>query len=141
MIGKETIDINTFSKTTGHNGSYTTNYQQTGRELFTPDEVRILDNKYALLFIRGERVIKDLKYDILKHPNLSLTTDGNGKPYIHGGTDKSIATIEIKTRINKEKKNTNKPKESRYIIMNEKELKEHFMGGNEDGRKKQEQLN
>ena len=90
------------------------------------------------MFIRGERVVKDLKYDILKHPNLSLTTDGNGKPYIHGGTDKSIGKIEIKTIVNKEKQNTNIPKKSRYVIMNEKELKEYFMGGNENGTKKQE---
>ena len=59
----------------------------------TPDEVRLLDNKYALLFIRGERPVKDLKYDILKHPNVALTTDGKGEPYIHGKTDKATASI------------------------------------------------
>ena len=61
----------------------------------TPDEVRLLDNKYALLFIRGERPIKDLKYDILKHPNVVSTTDGKGKPYIHGKTDKATASIVV----------------------------------------------
>ncbi len=54
----------------------------------TPDEVRLLDNKYAILFIRGERPVIDLKYDILKHPNVKYTTDGKEKPYIHGGEEK-----------------------------------------------------
>ena len=69
LLGKANLDLNTYGRTHGRNGSYSTNYQQTGRELLTPDEVRMLNNKYALLFIRGERPIKDLKYDILKHPN------------------------------------------------------------------------
>ena len=57
-------------------GNYSTNYQISGRELLTPDEVRMLDNRYALLFVRGERPVMDLKYDILKHPNVKLTADG-----------------------------------------------------------------
>ena len=83
-LGKETLDTNTFGKSTGHSGSYSTNYQQTGRELLTPDEVRLLNNDYGLLFIRGELPIMDKKYDLLKHPNISETTDGKQKPYIHG---------------------------------------------------------
>ena len=83
-LGKETLDTNTFGKSTGHSGSYSTNYQQTGRELLTPDEVRLLNNDYGLLFIRGERPIIDKKYDLLKHPNINETTDGKQKPYIHG---------------------------------------------------------
>ena len=83
-LGKETLDTNTFGKSTGHSGSYSTNYQQTGRELLTPDEVRLLNNDYGLLFIRGERPVMDKKYDLLKHPNIKETTDGNQKPYIHG---------------------------------------------------------
>ena len=83
-LGKETLDTNTFGKSTGHSGSYSTNYQQTGRELLTPDEVRLLNNDYGLLFIRGERPIMDKKYDLLKHPNINETTDGKQKPYIHG---------------------------------------------------------
>lgn len=71
-------------KSTGHSGSYSTNYQIAGRELMTPDEVRMLDNQYALLFIRGERPIIDLKYNTFKHPNIKLTEDGGYKPYIHG---------------------------------------------------------
>ena len=83
-LGKETLDTNTFGKSTGHSGSYSTNYQQTGRELLTPDEVRLLNNDYGLLFIRGELPIMDKKYDLLKHPNINETTDGNQKRYIHG---------------------------------------------------------
>lgn len=84
LLGKETIDTNTYGRSRGRNGSYSTNYQLAGRELMTPDEVRMLDNRYALLFIRGERPIRDLKYDILHHPNVALTTDGSAPAYTHG---------------------------------------------------------
>ena len=84
LLGKETIDTNTYGKSSGRSGNYSTNYQISGRELLTPDEVRMLDNQYAILFIRGERPIMDFKYDILKHPNVALTTDGREKPYKHG---------------------------------------------------------
>lgn len=84
LLGKETLDTNTFGKSTGHSGSYSTNFQQTGRELLTADEVRLLDNNDGLLFIRGERPIKDKKYDLLKHPNIKQTLDGGYLPYIHG---------------------------------------------------------
>ena len=83
LLGKSTIDTNSFGKSHGRNGNYSTNYQNNGRELLTPDEVRMLDNKYAILFVRGERPIKDLKYDILKHPNVKLTTDGRASAYEH----------------------------------------------------------
>lgn len=83
-LGKETLDTNTYGKSTGRSGNYSTNYQQTGRELLTADEVRLLDNDYALLFIRGERPIFDKKYDILKHPNIKYTKDGKAQPYQHG---------------------------------------------------------
>ena len=89
-LGKETLDTNTYGKSSGRSGNYSTNYQQAGRELLTPDEVRLLDNDYGLLFIRGERPIKDLKYDILKHPRINETTDGNAKPYLHGKIKYSI---------------------------------------------------
>lgn len=81
LIGKETIDTNTYGETKGRSGSYSTNYQQSGRELLTPDEVRMLDNRYALLFIRGERVIMDHKYNLMKHPNVKLSEDGGAEPY------------------------------------------------------------
>lgn len=93
LLGKETIDTNTYGQSKGRNGSYSTNWQQAGRELMTPDEVRMLDNRYALLFIRGERPIMDLKYDIMKHPNLALTTDGGASAYVHGEDTRSFASI------------------------------------------------
>ena len=93
LLGKETIDLNTYGKSSGRGGNYSTNYQISGRELMTPDEVRMLDNRYALLFIRGERPIKDLKYDLLKHPNISRTADGGAAPYIHGQASGAIAEI------------------------------------------------
>ena len=95
LLGKETIDTNTFGKSTGRSGNYSTNYQISGRELLTPDEVRMLDNQYAILFIRGERPIMDFKYDIMKHPNVTLTTDGKASPYKHGEVTKDIASIAI----------------------------------------------
>ena len=93
LIGKETIDTNTYGRSYGTHGNYTTNMQNTGRELMTPDEVRMLDNKFALLFIRGERPIKDLKYDLLKHPNIKHTTDGGKEAYRHGEVKNDIASI------------------------------------------------
>lgn len=89
-LGKETLDTNTYGKSTGHSGNYSTNYQQTGRELLTSDEVRLLDNDYALLFIRGERPVFDRKYDIMKHPNIRETRDGNREAYYHGNADYMI---------------------------------------------------
>lgn len=81
LLGKETIDTNTYGQTKGRSGSYSTNYQQSGRELLTPDEVRLMDNANALLFIRGERAIMDDKYDLMKHPNIKHTEDGGAKPF------------------------------------------------------------
>ena len=95
LLGKETIDTNTFGKSTGRSGNYSTNYQISGRELLTPDEVRMLDNQYAILFIRGERPVMDLKYDILKHPNVDFTTDGKEEPYKHGEVTIDHTTISI----------------------------------------------
>ena len=93
LLGKSTIDTNTYGKSSGRSGNYSTNYQISGRELLTPDEVRMLDNRYALLFVRGERPVMDLKYDILKHPNVKLTADGGKPPYIHGEPTQAVATL------------------------------------------------
>ena len=95
LLGKETIDLNTYGQSKGRSGSYSTNWQLTGRELLTPDEVRMLDNRYALLFIRGEHPIQDLKYDILRHPYIKLTTDGGGEQYRHGEDTRSIASVQL----------------------------------------------
>lgn len=125
LLGKETIDTNTYGQSKGRNGSYSTNYQVSGRELLTPDEVRMLDNKYALLFIRGERPVMDLKYDILKHPNVEFTTDGKAENYEHGFADQSkfefqcfnLENIEIDDDIS----------ESDYIIYSSEEIEEYLL--------------
>ena len=95
LLGKETIDTNTYVQSRGRNGSYSTNWQISGRELLDSAEVRMLDNQYALLFIRGERPVEDFKYDILKHPNVKLSTDGGAEPYRHGEDLISYATLEL----------------------------------------------
>ena len=86
LLGKETIDTQTSSQSKGRNGSYSRNFQQTGRELLTPDEVRRLDNRYAIALIRGEEPVMDEKYDLMRHPNLKYTEDGGAAPYIHSST-------------------------------------------------------
>ena len=96
MLGKETIQTRSYGHNRGRNGSYSTNKQYAGRELLTPDEVRLIDNEYGILFIRGVRTVWDKKYDLLKHRNIRLTTDGERRfidiilgrsyknvPYIH----------------------------------------------------------
>ena len=83
LLGKETIDTRTSSQSKGRNGSFSQNFQQTGRELMTPDEVRRLDNKNAIVLIQGEKPVIDEKYDILKHPNIHRTEDGGAPPYLH----------------------------------------------------------
>ena len=86
MLGKSTIDLKTHGESKGRSGSYSTNYQMTSRELLTPDEVRKLDNRYAILFIRGAKPVMDLKYDLMKHPAIRQTSLGGGAPYIHHST-------------------------------------------------------
>lgn len=126
LMGKENLDLNTYGKSHGRNGNYSTNYQQTGRELLTPDEVRMLDNKYAILFVRGERPIKDLKYDILKHPNVALTTDGKAKPYIHGKTDNAIATVTVDYDIKNYEFENFEDIEENYEIISSEDMDEYL---------------
>ena len=83
LLGKETVHTRTRGQTKGRSGSSSVNYQQTGRDLMTPDEIRMLPTNDALLFIRGEKPVWDKKYDIKKHPNVRRTADGRAKPYIH----------------------------------------------------------
>ena len=83
LLGRETLATRTRGLTKGRNGSSTTNYQQTGRDLMTIDEVRKLDTNKAILFIRGEDPVIDRKYNLKRHPNIKLTLDGKAKPYIH----------------------------------------------------------
>lgn len=92
MLGKATIDTKTHGQTKGKSGSYSTNFQISGRELLTPDEVRKLDNRYALLFIRGASPVMDEKYDLMHHPAISRSSLGGAAPYIHHGSKPSIYT-------------------------------------------------
>ncbi len=86
LLGKETIETRTSSQSKGRNGSYSQNFQQAGRELLTPDEVRMLDNRNAIVLIRGEAPVIDQKYDLMRHPNIQLTGDGDAAPYVHHPT-------------------------------------------------------
>ena len=134
LLGKETIDLNTYGQSKGRSGTYSTNWQLTGRELLTPDEVRLLDNRYALLFIRGERPVKDLKYNTLRHPNVALTTDGGAEPFRHGEDALSIASVSLEN-IDPESAEVLDVGKHDYLIFTEEELEEEI------NKKLEEQLN
>ena len=125
LLGKETIDTNTYGKSSGRSGNYSTNYQISGRELMTPDEVRMLDNRYALLFIRGERPVMDFKYDIMKHPNVKLTADGGQPPYIHGEPTQAVATLVFDSDIPQSAVSINAVSTS-YELLSDEDLEEIF---------------
>lgn len=137
LLGKETIDTNSYGQSKGRNGSYSTNWQLAGRELMTPDEVRMLDNRYALLFIRGERPVEDLKFDILKHPNIALTTDGGAEPYRHGEDSISIAALSIDEGLLK-KPGAEPVSEDEYLFFCEEELEELLQKKMEEKQHEQE---
>jgi len=131
LLGKETLDTNTFGKSTGRNGNYSTNYQQTGRELMTPDEVRMLDNRYALLFIRGERPVMDEKFDILKHPNVDGTADGSGQVFDHGFPERAIAGITMISSMKMAEEQPENPQENvqsefSYELFDNEDLEIYF---------------
>ena len=136
LLGKSTIDTNTYGKSTGHSGNYSTNYQNTGRELLTPDEVRMLDNSKALLFIRGERPVMDDKFDILKHPGVHLTPDGGGKVYVHGTTEHAVAgitniVVKKKDNIVSQKYEATEPV-TLYELLSNEELEAIFLSNQEE---------
>lgn len=137
LLGKETIDTNSYGQSKGRNGSYSTNWQLAGRELMTPDEVRMLDNRYALLFIRGERPVEDLKFDILKHSNIALTTDGGADPYRHGEDSISIAALSIDEGLLK-KAGAEPVSEDEYLFFCEEELEELLQKKMEEKQHEQE---
>ena len=137
LLGKETIDTNSYGQSKGRNGSYSTNWQLAGRELMTPDEVRMLDNRYALLFIRGERPVEDLKFDILKHPNIALTADGGAEPYRHGEDSISIAALSIDEGLLK-KAGAEPVSEDEYLFFCEEELEELLQKKMEEKQHEQE---
>lgn len=115
LLGKETIDTRTHGQTKGKSGSYSTNMQTTGRELLTPDEVRLLDNSKALLFIRGFPAVMDDKYDLNRHPNIHMTVNGGYPPYIHKG--QSYSYIPFNEAFNFDNA-------EQYILLDENETEE-----------------
>lgn len=126
MLGKETIDTNTYGKSTGHSGSFSTNYQITGRELLMPEEVRKLDNEFAILFIRGELAVMDKKFNTFNHKNFKYTEDGGYKPYTHGKIENAIGTMgiaESETKFVKELKINNIQD---YDILVDEEIDEYL---------------
>lgn len=126
LLGKETIDMNTYGKSSGRSGNYSTNYQNSGRELLTPDEVRMLNNKYALLFIRGERPVQDLKFNLFEHKNIELSGLGKAKLYLHGGKENAIASFQIDYEDYDIAKNV-EDLDSNYELLSEEELEKYIM--------------
>ena len=145
LLGKVTIDTNTYGKSTGHSGSYSTNYQATGRELLTADEVRMLDNQKAILLIRGEKPVIDYKFDIMKHPNVKFTADGEGEFYEHGATDKATASIALlditelkESNITKEMKEF---QEISYELLSEEDIENYILMEEYENERKQKNNN
>jgi type IV secretion system protein VirD4 len=140
LLGKETLDTNTYGKSSGRNGNYSTNFQIAGRELLTPDEVRMLDNRYALLFIRGERPVIDDKFDILRHPNVRGTTDGKAEPFRHGTVTHSIgASFVLDMEIDPESLPESAIAGGDYVLLSEEDVEALFSEKKEEKpREKQE---
>ena len=124
-LGKSTLWLDSYGKSKGHSGSYSTNTSIIGRELMQPDEVRMLDNRYALLFIRGERPILDEKYEILKHPNVALTRDGKAAPYEHGGTGHAVAGVTAQ-RVSQPVQIRGPETEPSFELLSDEEIKKMF---------------
>lgn len=129
MMGKSTIDTNTYGRTYGSHGSYTTNYQNAGRELMTPDEVRMLGRHQAILLISEERPVIDRKFDLLQHPNIALTPDGGGKPYAHNEDTRSVSGIELieVKKIANDEQSPSDPPDWPFEIMSNQELEEFLL--------------
>jgi type IV secretion system protein VirD4 len=128
LLGKETIDTNTYGRSHGRSGSYTKNFQLSGRELMTPDEVRMLDNRYALLFIRGEMPVMDEKYDLLNHPNVKYTPEKGGAPYVHGGTELAVANLSLATGSTTETRFVNLS-EIEFELLSDEEIEAELLSG------------
>lgn len=96
-----------------------------GSELMTPDEVRMLDNNLALLFIRGEAPLMDEKYDLLKHPNIKYTTDGGAAAFTHGGTENAVADMVIGRLTPGDLANIQEP-ETLYELLSDEDMENIF---------------
>lgn len=78
-------------------------------------------NERILLFIRGERPIMDEKFDIMKHPNIDLSADGKGRPYLHGEVTQSVASMKLVDGI--DEGNDQESENTVYLVLSEEELK------------------
>ena len=113
LLGKATIDKRSNGETLGRQGSSSRNYDVLGREIMMPDEVRKLNKKKCLVFIRGVDPIMDNKYVPSKHPMFSQTGDGGEAPYVHEPNKSSVT-------------------EPAFTILNERSLK-HYEKLRENG--------
>ncbi|MDO4566096.1 MAG: type IV secretory system conjugative DNA transfer family protein [Oscillospiraceae bacterium] len=107
-LGKSSITLKTHNETKGRSGSWSANEQKHGRELLTPDEVRLLDNRYAILFIRGAQPVMDLKYDLMRHRNIRKSSLGGAVRYLHrrsGELDYGQPLFEEQTQFEQDKEN------------------------------------
>ena len=128
LLGKETIDTRTFNETTGERGHWTRNFQTSGRELLMADEVRQLDNDLAVLFIRGEKPVIDQKYDLLRHPNISMTEDGGAEPFLHGQADSKSGVITAMYAVKNDgsEAEETEPEDTGYELCTEEDLEKQF---------------
>lgn len=124
MLGKETIDTNTYGRSRGRNGNSSTNYQISGRELLTPDEVRTMSNERAILFIKGEDALIDLKYNVLRHRNAKYTSllGNNNFDYYYGESPLSTATITVVNESDYSDNAIEMPTDNGWVVMSEEEI-------------------
>lgn len=135
LMGKQTIYIKNYGETKGRNGNSSINEQKVARDLMTPDEVRTMDNLYAIALVRGEKPIMDLKFNIEKHPNVKFTTDGNGEPYIFPKEDNISASIMVETTQKAKTTTSNNSIQSRYIVLDESQIEKILMEEKDDDKK------
>lgn len=140
LLGKETLDIDSHSRSMGRNGSYSTSFQRIARELLTLDEVRLVDNQYAILFIRGERPVIDKKFDIMKHKNAKISGVGKGEPYEEDYLKYAEATLKFNTedlkQIDFKEFKEIRELSSDYEILSEEEIEQYLEERKESENKK-----
>lgn len=122
QLGKETIWQRSESVNRGRNGSSGRSDQTSGRELLLPDEVRSLDNDYAILLIRGFPPLLDRKYELSTHPNYKRTAFGGAASYEHGPKESIKTTLSTTAP----KENPMTPEEPEVIALTEAELDDQF---------------
>ena len=79
ILGKETIDLYNTGESRGKETSHSLNYQKTGKELMSMDELSVMDGSKCILQLRGVRPFLSNKYDLTKHPKFALTSDADDR--------------------------------------------------------------